>query len=207
MKCPIDGAVLKRVKRHRMDVDECPKCKGMWLTPLELDQLEDKKFNIDYLKGSILVSSVETSLPCPVCQAHLYEFKYRYHGLRLDHCPKQHGFWLDDSEDKRVLEIMTQYKNRAYHLVGAKTFWEKTIQNFRWFLYSKNPRSLFEKQTSQQKNIPTHIEARPPAKPFKPVRLPSTCPKCGGPINSLTVIEDSSHRYTCGYCHTYLEPI
>ena len=207
MKCPIDGTILKQVKRRNMEVDECPKCRGMWLSPLELDQLEDIKFKADYLKGSILVSSVETSLPCPVCQARLREFKYRYHELRLDHCPKQHGFWLDFSEDKRVLEIMNQYKNDAYHLVGAKTYWDKTIQNFRWFVYSKNPRLLSGKHADQQSNIPSHVETRPPAKPFKPAKLPSTCPKCGGPINSMTVIEDRSHRFTCGYCHTNIETL
>ena len=172
MKCPIDGTVLNQVKRHKMELDECPKCKGVWLTPLELDRLEDIKFNADYLKGSILVSSVETSLPCPVCQTHLYEFNYRYHQLRLDHCPKQHGFWLDYSEDKRVLEIMTQRKKDAYRIVGAETFWDKAIQNFRWYLYSKNPSSLFDKQVGQQNRLPSHIDVRPPAKPFKSVKLP-----------------------------------
>ena len=207
MKCPIDGENLRQVKRHRMEVDECPECKGMWLSPLELDQLEDKKFKADYLKGSILVSSVETTLPCPVCQTNLYEFNYRYHQLRLDHCPKQHGFWLDFSEDQRVLEIMVRRKNKAYHLVGAKTFWSKTIQNFRWYLYSKNPQSLSGKQSDQQKKYSKHIEARPPAKPRKPVSLPSTCPHCGGPINSMTVIEDKLQQYICGYCHTNIMPI
>jgi Zn-finger nucleic acid-binding protein/ribosomal protein S27AE len=207
MKCPIDGSILNQVKRHKMEVDECPKCKGMWLSPLELDQLEDIKFNVDYLKGSILVSSVETSLPCPVCQAHLYEFNYRYHQLRLDHCPKQHGFWLDFSEDKRVLEIIVQRKKDAYRMLGAETLWDKTIQNFRWFIFSKNPHSLSNKQTGKQEYLPSHIEARPPATPFKTQKLPSTCPNCGGPINSMTAIEDESHQYTCGYCHTYLKPI
>jgi len=201
MKCPIDGTTLKQVKRHKMEVDECPKCKGMWLTPLELDQLEDKKFVVDYLKGSILVTSVETSLPCPVCQTHLFEFKYRYHQLRLDHCPKQHGFWLDNNEDKRVLEIMEQRRNDAYRIVGADTLWRKTIQNFRWFLYSKNPQSIHKSEYT------SHIEARPPAKPYKRVMLPATCPNCGGPINSMTVVEENSQQFTCGYCNTFLEPI
>ncbi len=202
MKCPIDGSVLNKVRRHRMDVAECPKCKGMWLTPLQLDQLEDIKFSVDHLKGSILVSSVETTLHCPVCQAHLYEFKYRYHALRLDHCPEQHGFWMDASEDKRILEIMAQRKRDAYRIVGAETLWDKTIQDFRWFMYSKNPRSLVGKPGS----LPPHIEARPPAEHYKPQKLPSTCPKCGGPINSMSAIEEPTHQFVCGWCHSYLQP-
>ncbi len=190
-----------------MKVAECPKCKGMWLTPLQLDQLEDIKFNVDHLKGSILVSSVETDLPCPVCQAHLYEFNYRFHQLRLDHCPKQHGFWLDRSEDKRILEIMVQRRKDAYRIVGANTFWDKTIQNIRWFIYSKNPHSLSQPQIGLQETLPKHIVARPPATPYKIINLPSTCPHCGGPINSMTAIGDESHRYMCGWCHSYLQAV
>ncbi len=186
-----------------MDVVECPKCKGMWLAPLQLDQLEDIEFNVDYLKGSILVSSVETCLPCPVCEAYLFEFNYRFHLLRLDHCPKQHGFWLDASEDKRVLEIMARRRQDAYRTLGANTPWARTIQDLRWFIYSKNPPSLSEKQGG----LPPHIDARPPATPYKPQKLPSTCPKCGGPINSMTAIEDSSHQFVCGWCHSYLQPV
>jgi Zn-finger nucleic acid-binding protein len=207
MKCPVDGTILNQVKRHGIEVDECQKCKGMWLTPLELDQLEDIKFNADYLKGSILVSSVETSLPCPVCQAHLYEFNYRYHQLRLDHCPKQHGFWLDANEDKRILEIMVKRKNDAYRMVGANTIWDKAIQNFRWMIYSKNPNSLSNKQNKKRGTLPTYTESRPPSTPYIPQILPSTCPKCGGPINSMTAIETPSHQFVCGYCHAFLEPV
>jgi len=205
MKCPIDGEVLREVRRHKMDVDECPKCKGMWLTPLELDQLEDIKYDVDRFKGSLLVSSVETNLPCPVCQNHLYEFKYRLHQLRLDHCPKQHGFWLDYSEDQRVLEIMVKRKKDMDRTFGTESLWDKTLQYLRWSLFDKNPRSISNRKPSEPYYLPQHVEARPPATPYKPVKLPATCPQCGGPINSMTVIEDKSRRYTCGYCHSNIE--
>jgi Zn-finger nucleic acid-binding protein len=207
MNCPIDGAVLKPAKRHKIEVDECPTCKGTWLSAPELDRLEDIKFDLDHLKGSILTASVETTLPCPVCRIHLHEFKYRYHQLRLDLCPDQHGFWLDFSEDKRVLEIMDQRKRDALRKVQAENEWANIVRHFHFFMFSKNPGSLFDDQPEKQKFVRPPKETRPPAIPLNPQKLPSTCPKCGGPINSMTVIVDKSRQYTCGYCHTFIRPI
>lgn len=190
-----------------MEVAECPKCRGTWLTPLQLDHLEDTKFSADHLKGSILISSVETSLPCPVCKDHLYEFNYRFHSLRLDHCPKQHGFWLDRQEDKRVLKLMERRKQDAYRKLGAETFWAKTKLNLRWFIYSKSPQTIFGGPGAGAGKLPPSIETRDPATPYKPTVLPPTCPKCGGPINSMSVIEEPSHQFVCGWCHAYLKPL
>jgi len=214
MKCPIDGTILKQVKRHKMEVEECPECKGIWLNAPELDQLEDIKFDSDHLKGSLLITSVETTLPCPYCQSNLQEFKYRFHQLRLDRCPNQHGFWLDYSEDKRILQIMVKRKKDFTRKSNVDYMWSKRLRNMRWFSYSKNPSSIFEGRKNQPNTLPPYVEARPPATPVKKQRrkstplkmkrLPSTCPNCGGPINSMTVIEEDGSLFTCGYCHTFL---
>jgi Zn-finger nucleic acid-binding protein len=211
MKCPIDGSLLRRRRRRNMPVDECPKCKGMWLTPLQLDQLEDRAFDVDEMKGSVLVSSVETSLPCPVCHERLLEFNYRYHQLRLDHCPRQHGFWLDHSEDTRVLEIMTQRERDASRKLQAEATWAQRVRSIRWFIFTPQdspPVPLRRGRKARRgKDNPRHIDVRPPAIPFRPPLLPATCPKCGGPVNAMTVIEDSSHRFSCGYCHASIQPL
>lgn len=216
MKCPIDGNTLKQVKRHRMEVEQCPECKGMWLSAPELDQLEDRKFDQDHLKGSLLISTVETSLPCPDCEENLQEFKYRFYELRLDRCPNQHGFWLDHTEDKRILQIMVKRGKDINRMHTVNAMWAKRLKQYRWFSYLNDPDSCTEVQTSKPHKLPPYKEARPPATPvkqkkkvsssFKRLRLPSTCPRCGGPINSMTVIMDKTERFTCGYCHTYLQP-
>ncbi|GAB4419887.1 MAG: hypothetical protein Kow002_07890 [Anaerolineales bacterium] len=213
MHCPIDGTLLKQVKRYRMNVDECPDCKGMWLSAPELDQLEDIKFDIDHLKGSLLLETVETSLPCPHCKANLHEFRYRLYQLRLDRCPNQHGFWLDHSEDKRILQIMDKRKKDLIRKKLVDSSWAKRLQSFRWFSFSEAPDSCIENPDVRPTELPPFIEVRPPAIPAKPKRkpsstkrykLPPTCPRCGGPVNSMTVIKDDSEQFTCGYCHTFL---
>ena len=216
MHCPIDGTPLKRVRRHRMHVYECPECKGMWLSALELDQLEDIKFDIDHLKGTLLQESVETSLPCPQCKANLHEFKYRFHQLRLDRCPNQHGFWLDHSEDKRILQIMEKRKKDLIRKSLVENTWSQRLRGFRWFSFSEDPDSCMENPSLRPTKLPPFNDVRPPAIPtkskrrpsatFKRYRLPPTCPRCGGPINSMTVIKDDSEQFTCGYCHTFLSP-
>ncbi len=42
MKCPIDGAELVMSERHGVEIDYCPKCRGVWLDRGELDKIIDK---------------------------------------------------------------------------------------------------------------------------------------------------------------------
>jgi hypothetical protein len=39
MKCPKDGADLKEQEFHKVKVDVCTECKGVWLDPGELELL------------------------------------------------------------------------------------------------------------------------------------------------------------------------
>lgn len=42
MKCPIDGETLVMTDRHGVEIDYCPKCRGVWLDRGELDKIIDK---------------------------------------------------------------------------------------------------------------------------------------------------------------------
>lgn len=39
MKCPIDGETLVMAERNRVEIDYCPKCRGVWLDRGELDKI------------------------------------------------------------------------------------------------------------------------------------------------------------------------
>lgn len=41
MKCPIDGETLVMSERHGVEIDYCPKCRGVWLDRGELDKIID----------------------------------------------------------------------------------------------------------------------------------------------------------------------
>tara|TARA_Y100000815_G_scaffold93338_1_gene82495 strand:+ start:866 stop:1270 length:405 start_codon:yes stop_codon:yes gene_type:complete len=42
MKCPIDQSDLLMTERHGVEIDYCPKCRGVWLDRGELDKIIDK---------------------------------------------------------------------------------------------------------------------------------------------------------------------
>lgn len=42
MQCPIDGETLQMSERHGVEIDYCPRCRGVWLDRGELDKIIDK---------------------------------------------------------------------------------------------------------------------------------------------------------------------
>ncbi len=42
MLCPIDGETLKMSERVGIEIDYCPKCRGVWLDRGELDKIIDR---------------------------------------------------------------------------------------------------------------------------------------------------------------------
>lgn len=42
MKCPIDGTELQMTERQGVEIDYCPKCRGIWLDRGELDKIIEK---------------------------------------------------------------------------------------------------------------------------------------------------------------------
>jgi hypothetical protein len=42
MKCPIDGEMLVIADRSGVEIDYCPKCRGVWLDRGELDKIIER---------------------------------------------------------------------------------------------------------------------------------------------------------------------
>ena len=42
MKCPIDGSDLVMTERQGIEIDYCPRCRGVWLDRGELDKLIER---------------------------------------------------------------------------------------------------------------------------------------------------------------------
>ncbi|RWZ79693.1 MAG: hypothetical protein EOT04_00750 [Candidatus Chaera renei] len=42
MKCPVDDAELVMSERQGVEIDYCPKCRGVWLDRGELDKIIEK---------------------------------------------------------------------------------------------------------------------------------------------------------------------
>lgn len=135
MKCPKCGTVLvKKSYKGMMEVDCCPNCRGMWLDFEELDRLEDVAFDHDQYKGSLVHRNAVTDFSCPHCEAQLQEFQYRLYDLRLDYCENQHGFWLDEGEDARVMGIMAARAAEVQRKVDAEFEWRGMLKAMHAFL-------------------------------------------------------------------------
>jgi len=116
----------------------------MWLTPAELDQLENEAFNNEANKGSLYLVSQETELKCPVCSAPLRRFDYRFFDLQLDCCP-EHGFWLDKDEDNQILELMRNEEARVERKFGTEDSWVKYINHLRSPSFFTKVKGLFHR--------------------------------------------------------------
>lgn len=42
MKCPVDGEVLVMSDRNGVEIDYCPRCRGVWLDRGELDKIIER---------------------------------------------------------------------------------------------------------------------------------------------------------------------
>ena len=132
MKCPNCGADLIAAERDGLAVEACPSCNGMWLTPQELNDLEDETFRLgDEEKGTLVFSSDASTRACPDCGQRLRTFEYRLYDLDLDYCEAGHGFWLDAGEDKRVLQLMSEEQARLKRSGRAEDAWKAHLRHLR----------------------------------------------------------------------------
>jgi len=46
MKCPVDGETLVMTERSGVEIDYCPKCRGVWLDRGELDKIIDRSATV-----------------------------------------------------------------------------------------------------------------------------------------------------------------
>lgn len=47
MNCPVDGTPLQMTTREGVEIDYCPKCRGIWLDRGELDKLIDRSMRVE----------------------------------------------------------------------------------------------------------------------------------------------------------------
>jgi Zn-finger nucleic acid-binding protein len=146
MECPRCGVALVPVVRHKITVNYCSACKGMWLEHKELDQLEDEVFDFgERWKGTLVFGSTATKDKCPECAAALQRFKYRFYDLEMEFCPSEHGYWLEDEEDTRVLELMKKEESDLERKLLAEDRWSRTLKHMRSRSFFSKVKDLFQR--------------------------------------------------------------
>ena len=143
MICPSCKSPLTSKTYKGIEVDACFECEGMWLDFEELDQLEDTVFSSDDLKGTTIFATFPSKRACAKCGGPMKGFKYRYYDLELEVCEKQHGFWLDKGEEKRILELMKQEKDSLARKFDLEETWTKTLRGLKSKDFLSKLRDLF----------------------------------------------------------------
>jgi Zn-finger nucleic acid-binding protein len=144
MKCPNCVAELAKAKRDGVELEACPACKGMWLTRQELDQLENEVFDLgDRWKGSLVFHEAASERSCPECSQPLGRFQYRDYDLQMEFCPDGHGFWLEEGEDRRVLDLMRKEEAALKRKYAAEEGWAAQMKHWRSPAFIDKIRDLF----------------------------------------------------------------
>ena len=128
MNCPRCNIPLAGRKYRSIEIDHCPQCRGLWLDFDEMDLLEDGANRSDILKGTREYARRPGEMPCPHCGILMDVFNYRAHNLPIEHCPDNHGYWLDKGEEDRVLELMRQRARDLRRSESAEQEWARFME-------------------------------------------------------------------------------
>ncbi len=103
-KCRQQPLREKYVSGANLNVDYCPKCKGIWFDGGELAQAlpaAERQLQIPR-------RAVRLRAPCPRCNKPLYAFPYPHSRVTIEMCKGCHGLWLDAEEFQQIQEAREQ---------------------------------------------------------------------------------------------------
>ncbi len=68
MHCPVDGETLVMADRGGVEIDYCPKCRGVWLDRGELDKIIERSLGAPAPAAAPVAAPVHTRQAAPVYQ-------------------------------------------------------------------------------------------------------------------------------------------
>jgi uncharacterized protein len=113
MKCPIDKSDMIVVEHHKIELDFCLKCSGVWFDSGELDLLisalksEGAGLSHNDLLTPQEAKVTETKRKCPICGRKMDKVWIgREPRVLIDKCPIGDGLWFDGGELHQALHQM-----------------------------------------------------------------------------------------------------
>ncbi len=95
MQCPIDSQTLVMTERNGVEIDYCPKCRGVWLDRGELDKIIERAGSQAPVAS---FSSPPAREPAPASQQHSRE-AYGSHDAYSEKKPKKRESFLSELFD------------------------------------------------------------------------------------------------------------
>ncbi len=118
MTCPnCQKKTLQQIEFHKLPVDKCSLCQGLWFDYDELRQAKDKKdanlnwLDIDLWRESNKIAVTAGKKKCPGCQKKLYQIKYGGSDIEVDVCNNCQGVWLDKGEFGQIIAYLKEKVN------------------------------------------------------------------------------------------------
>jgi len=92
MDCPNCSVALVMSDRQGIEIDYCPKCRGVWLDRGELDKIIERSTNV-------MPQVVQAPAPAPVRQQHYEQQRQDYERPRQDYKHKRSKSFLEELFD------------------------------------------------------------------------------------------------------------
>ena len=135
VECPRCWVKADRVVRKGIEIDICPKCKGIWVDTKELKKLINNPELHKHLTKYVGIES-KSSLVCPRCGG-LMNLEYA-ENVEVDVCLSCKGIWLDKGEfeelkgkeNKRfeTFDIDKEVKLKKVERIQKKSIMDKLVE-------------------------------------------------------------------------------
>ena len=123
MLCPVCRKVMVIVEHHRIELDYCPRCGGVWFDASELElflqaaSLPEIDFSPEALLRLPEVKESPHVRKCPVCRRKMRDVAIGEPAIVIDVCKRGQGLWFDGGE---VHQLLTQLAAKSSS--GRKRF-------------------------------------------------------------------------------------
>jgi uncharacterized protein len=114
MRCPVDKSDMIVVEHHRIELDFCLTCSGVWFDSGEINLLVNAlKAQGAGLSGDELLKPQKATVSedkrkCPICRKNMDKIWIgKDQKVLIDSCPAGDGLWFDGGELHQVLQQMS----------------------------------------------------------------------------------------------------
>ncbi len=111
MFCPACKHAMIVVEYHRIELDYCPNCQGVWFDSGELDlwlQSTGREDAPQFLAGILAgpeAATSESRRRCPICRQGMKKVAVSQDpAVHIDACPRGNGLWFDGGEVDMLLQ-------------------------------------------------------------------------------------------------------
>jgi uncharacterized protein len=107
--CPGCQNLFETISEPDFEYEKCPNCHGIFLDKNELNLLaigHSGNIELNYINFDVLNSENKPKI-CPKCRTNMQEVRLgQFSFIYLDFCPNCNGYFLEQSEDKKVNDYL-----------------------------------------------------------------------------------------------------